>query len=123
MIINVQKETLVDLLFSFQDGGDAARRCLNAVLGGHETVYSIGKAVRKGLLRTYEIRLEHLKNLGIDVIGGDDLLRRLAESNAVDVGGIALEDSEFSLTVFIEVDLGRVIACVGVKKQRGKDAV
>lgn len=85
---------------------------VRAVCSKLENPIAIGVERADRLSRTYRIRLEHLSEIGVEVIGGREFLESLRALGAETAGVLGVATDSYSYTMIVSSDLRELIAAL-----------
>lgn len=111
------KDRVLLLLEELAASDSVARGVREALQADDRDTIDFAEAGRENLVRTLRIRLDHARDIGLEVLGGAQVIGRLRAEGAETVWLAAAADERFQYTLCVDIERSRVIACMGVSKE------
>ncbi|MGV9773377.1 hypothetical protein [Streptosporangium sp. NPDC003464] len=117
----MDRETLVQLL---DNAGEAGRACRRALMAGASFEIWPDPVEVLPLTKIYQRRARLTRRMDIPSLGFDEAVTQLCSYGLqhLILGIVKSTESDYRFQLFLSPDASRVVACLGVNKQRARSA-
>lgn len=109
-MIFVEMERLLPLFLEYQGKHREIVEELRQLCDRRQEPIAVGLEKANRLFRVYELRLKHLSDLGVEVVGGSEFLEFLHGFGAGTVGMLGVSDDVHSYVAILGADLRELVA-------------